>query len=190
MKRPSKDAVHERIVRAVIETVAAQGIGATSMASVARAAKVSAGTLYLHFASKEEMLQSVYLKLKRGFHAKLMASATGEPRQAIAGMWRALVDFQQDQPDAFLFLEYAGAAQVLTPEQKAEVAPLQGEVNAVIEHAIASGAISVPSVQVAANLLIGPAMQLARTHALAGTPVPEAEANQTFDRIWLGLTAS
>ncbi|WP_340160924.1 TetR/AcrR family transcriptional regulator [uncultured Hoeflea sp.] len=189
MKRPTKDAVQERIVEAVIDTVAAQGIGATSMAAVARAAKVSAGTLYLHFASKEEMLQSVYLKLKLAFHADLMKAASGDARQAIAGMWRALLAFQQDQPNGFLFLEYAGAAQVLTPEQKARVAPLQGEVNAVIQRAIDEGIIKVPSLSVAATLLIGPAMQLARTHAIAGTPVPADEANQTFDRIWMSLTA-
>ena len=190
MKRPTRDAVYERIVQAVTETVAASGIGATSMAAVARAARVSAGTLYLHFASKEEMLQSVYLKLKREFHASLMAAATGDARQAIYGMWRALLAFQHDQPNGFLFLEYAGAAQVLTPDQKAEVAPLQGEVNAVVQRAIDEGIITVPSLAVAATLLIGPAMQLARTHAIAGTPVPDAEAAQTFDRIWLGLTAT
>jgi len=189
MKRPTKDAVQDRIVGAVIQTVAAEGIGATSMATVARAAKVSAGTLYLHFSSKEDMLQSVYLKLKLAFHANLMAAAKGDPRQAIAGMWHALLDFQQDQPNGFLFLEYAGAAQVLTPAQKAEVAPLQGEVNAVVQRAIDENVITVPSVQVAANLLIGPAMQLARSHALAGTPIPQAEASETFDRIWLSLTA-
>ena len=189
MKRPSKDAVYERIVQAVTDTVAAQGIGATSMAAVARTAKVSAGTLYLHFASKEEMLQAVYLKLKLAFHANLMAAATGEPRQAISGMWRALLRFQQDQPNGFLFLEYAGAAQVLAPEQKAEVAPLQGEVNAVIQRAIDAGVITVPSLAVAATLLIGPAMQLARTHAIAGTQIPEAQATETFDRIWRSLTA-
>lgn len=189
MKRPTKDAVYERIVQAVTDTVAAQGIGATSMAAVARAAKVSAGTLYLHFASKEEMLQSVYLKLKLEFHANLMQAASGGTRQAISGMWHALLDFQQTQPNGFLFLEYAGAAQVLTLEQRAEVAPLQGEVNAVVQRAIDEGVISVPSLAVAATLLIGPAMQLARTHAISGTPIPDDEATQTFDRIWLSLTA-
>ena len=190
MARPTKDQIEARIIAAVTQTAAADGIGATSMAAVARAARVSAGTLYLHFSSKEDMLQQVYLRLKHAFHAQLMQAAhdAPDPRAAIEAMWRALLAFQQADPNAFLFLEYAGAAQVLTEAQKSGVAPLQQEVNAILQRALDAGILTVPSLDIAVTLLIGPALQLARRHALAGTPVPDIEARQTFERIWTCLT--
>ncbi len=188
MKRPTKEQVQDRIVKAVIETVAQQGIGATSMALVARAAQVSAGTLYLHFTSKEDMLQQVYLRLKHAFHADLMsASAAPTHRDAICGMWWAVLEFHKKNPDGLLFLEYAGAAQVLTQEQKNQVAPLQDDVHAVLQRAIDDKAMTPPSLEVAVNLLIGPALHLARKYALTKERIPAPEAQQTFDRVWACL---
>lgn len=57
------------------------------MAAVANVAKVSAGTLYLHFASKEDMLQKVYLELKRELYSEFMTAAEpSDQRESIAGI--------------------------------------------------------------------------------------------------------
>ncbi len=187
MKRPEKSTTEDRIFAAVIDIGATQGIGATSMAAVAKAARVSAGTLYLHFPSKDDMLQAVYLRLKHAFHSQLMA-ATGQasPGDDLAGMWHALLAFQASMPNAILFLETAGAAQILTDDQKRHVAGYQQEVNAVIAKAIKAGAITV-GLEVAITVLVGSALHLARRHALLAQAVPEAEAAQTFAAVWHGL---
>ncbi|GAA6209937.1 TetR/AcrR family transcriptional regulator [Cognatishimia sp. WU-CL00825] len=188
MKRPTKEAIAERIIKAVTTTVATQGIGSANMATVAKTAQISAGTLYLHYESKEDMLQQVYLHIKRDFHAKLMAPTRGvSAKQAVSGMWHALLTFQHQDPHAFLFLETTGAAQVLTQTQKTEIAPMQTEVESVIRSAIDQNVISPPSLGVAINILIGPALHLARKHALAGTRIPQDEADQTFDMVWRSL---
>ena len=189
MKRQPQEEVQTRIVNAVTKVAAERGIGATSMANVAKAARVSAGTLYLHFASKEDMLQKAYLSVKHAFHDKLTKAIQDAktPEIAIKTLWHALLEFQTAQPAAFLYLEYAGAAQVLTEAQRALVAPLQQDVNAPIRQAIERGTIAV-SLDIATNLLIGSAMHLARKHALAGTAIPTDEADQTYDRVWAALT--
>ncbi|MBU2981781.1 TetR/AcrR family transcriptional regulator [Lentibacter algarum] len=189
MKRKPQEEVQTRIVNAVTKVASERGIGGTSMANVAKAARVSAGTLYLHFASKEDMLQKAYLSVKHAFHDKLMQSIQDAktPEIAIKALWNALLEFQTARPTAFLYLEYAGAAQVLTEAQRAQVAPLQQDVNEPIRLAIEQGTITV-SLDIATNLLIGSAMHLARKHALAGTAIPADEADQTYARVWAALT--
>ena len=192
MKRAPKEVVQDRITQAVVDTAAAKGIGATSMVLVAKAAKVSAGTLYLHFESKDDMLQKSFLRLKTELHARLMEQANAAPtaKDAIRAVWVEMIRFQAERPSGFLFLEYAGAAQVLTPEQVAQVAPLQLEVNAVVQRAIDDGTITVADLQVALNILIGPALYLARKHTMAGTAVPADEIENTFSRLWQSLGGS
>ncbi len=188
MTRATKKEMLERIVDAVVRVAVDKGIGAAGMADIAKAAKVSAGTLYLHFDTKGDMLQATYLRIKQDFHARLMQAAEADGSEVvIRAMWENTLTFLQERPDHFLFLEYAGAAQVLTPDQKALVAPLQAEVNALIQTAIDDGTLDDMPLGVAVNLLIGPAMHLARKAAMAGTPPNRKEVDQTFARLWACL---
>lgn len=183
-RRPRTDILDD-IRAAVVEVVASKGIGATAIADIARIAGVSPGTIYLHFVNKDDLLQQTYLHIKRDFHARMIAAATGPGSAAIIrGMWFSLFDYLRTRPLDFRFLEYAGAAQVLTPEQRAETAPLQGELNALLQAAMDDGTVQPMPITVATSLLMGPAMHIARIASLAEKPPTQAEIDQTFDRVW------
>ena len=78
MPRPTKDQVFEKIKAAVVTVVARNGIGATSVGEIAKLAQISAGTIYLHFENKDDMLQQVYLRIKQEFHFVLMQAKSAE----------------------------------------------------------------------------------------------------------------
>lgn len=189
MPRPTKDQVFEKIKAAVVTVVARNGIGATSVGEIAKLAQISAGTIYLHFENKDDMLQQVYLRIKQEFHFVLMQAKSADgPRDVVRGMWLNLFMFLQHRPNDFLYLEYAGAAQVLTPAQKALVAPLQAEVGALLQRALDDAGLSHVALDIAETLLIGPAMHLARKAVLSETTPSPKEVDETFDRVWSSLT--
>ena len=189
MPRPTKDQVFEKIKAAVVTVVARNGIGATSVGEIAKLAQISAGTIYLHFENKDDMLQQVYLRIKQEFHFVLMQAKSADgPRDVVRGMWLNLFMFLQHRPNDFLYLEYAGAAQVLTPAQKALVAPLQAEVGALLQRALDDAGLSHVALDIAETLLIGPAMHLARKAVLSETPPSPKEVDETFARVWSSLT--
>ncbi len=191
MPRPSKEAVFEKILTAVVDVVAKKGIAATSVGDVAKAARISAGTIYLHFENKDDMLQKVYLRIKADFHAELMTAANaGTSEQVIAALWLSFLGFLKSHPQRFLYLEYAGAAQVLTDAQRAIVAPYQAEINALVQTALDDGTLRPMPLEVATTLLIGPAMQLARKAALTGQAPSNLEITATFEHLWAGLAQS
>lgn len=189
MPRPSTQDIRLRIRNGVVEVAVSKGIGAAGVAEIARAARVSPGTIYLHFADKDALLQQSYLEIKHEFHARMMAAATADGSAAIIrGMWLNLFAFLRDRPLDYRFLEYAGAAQVLTPAQRAAVAPLQAEINALLQAAMDNGTIRALPMTVTTSLLLGPALHLARLASLGEHRPDPSDIDQTFDRVWACLT--
>ncbi len=58
--RPDKADRRDAILRAAIETFAARGFFAAQVADVARSAGVAAGTVYLYFRGKDDLLISIF----------------------------------------------------------------------------------------------------------------------------------
>jgi AcrR family transcriptional regulator len=188
MKRPSQDAVKEKIRNGLVKVVARMGIGGTSVGAVAKEAGVSAGTIYLHFEDKNDMLQKVYLQIKTEFHAIMVAAKDAPDSKAmIHRMWRDMFAFTTAHPLDFLFIEYAGAAQVLTAEQAAHVAGFQAEIAAMLQRAIDDGTVAPLPVSVVTTLLVAPAMHLARSSALNDQIIDPAQLDLTFERVWVSI---
>ncbi|MDQ2095195.1 TetR/AcrR family transcriptional regulator [Rhodalgimonas zhirmunskyi] len=187
--RASRETVRARIRAAVTQEAVSGGIGALSIASVAKRAKVSAGTIYLHFASKDDMLQQVYLEIKKDVHQQIMRAA-GEPNspQMLKRLWYALFDYVRDHPNDFLFVEFAGAAQVLTPEQAATIAHHQADIRAVLQRAIDDGTLADLPLNVLMVLIVSPAMHLARQALLHGAQPSQSDIDLTFAQVWRAVS--
>lgn len=80
---------------------------ATTVPDVAGRAGVAAGTIYLHFASKEAMVNAVYRESKLEMQRFLVdaMSAASTPREGFHHLWRGLFEFSRKEPEAFRFLE-------------------------------------------------------------------------------------
>lgn len=188
MKRLTQEKVKDNIRAGLVRVVARMGIGGTSIAAVAKEAGVSAGTIYLHFADKSDLLQKVYLQIKTEFHGIMVAAnEEANSKAMIARMWRDMFAFTTTHPLDFLFVEYAGAAQVLNAEQSAHVAGFQTEIAAMLQRAIDDGTVAQLPVSTVTTLLVAPAMHLARVSALNDQPVDQAQLDLTFERVWLSI---
>ena len=191
MKRPSQDAIRERIRGGLVRVVAKMGIGGTSITAVAKEAGVSAGTIYLHFEDKADLLQKVYLQIKTEFHSIMVAAnQEADSKAMIHRMWRDMFQFTTAHPHDFLFIEYAGAAQVLTEEQTCHVAGFQVEIAAMLQCAIDDGTLASLPVTTVTTLLVAPAMHLARISALNNTPVDASQLELTFERVWMSIAGT
>jgi TetR/AcrR family fatty acid metabolism transcriptional regulator len=74
--RADKADKRDAILRAAIETFAARGFFAAQVADVARAAGVAAGTVYLYFRGKDDLLISIF--------ERAMKAAIAEGRSSVA----------------------------------------------------------------------------------------------------------
>ena len=102
-----KPSTEEIILEAALHLFAERGFHGTAVPLVAQRAKVGAGTLYRYFASKEALVNALFVRWKGALASHLMSDfPVGAPaRQKFHEMWRRLVEFARTYPEALKFLE-------------------------------------------------------------------------------------
>ena len=101
------DLTRERLVRAALELFTAQGYYVTTTPLIAKKAGVAEGTIYRHFASKQQLLNELYRAAAR-WGQRLVKEADGlhvGPREKLAELARSLIAGASREPAvARLFL--------------------------------------------------------------------------------------
>ena len=83
----------EKLMRAAMDIVAADGFGAATTAAIAARSGMAEGTLYRHFKSKDELMIAAYRQLKADVFERVSAetgdtvSVKGRARAMWLGMW-------------------------------------------------------------------------------------------------------
>ena len=115
-KSRQKQALRERILDAARRIVMREGFAALSMRKIADAIEYSPATLYLHFASRDEIAQALCAE----GYAQLLATFVplaqiADPAERLKALGRAYVAFGVAHPETYrlIFMEdpsYTGAA--------------------------------------------------------------------------------
>jgi AcrR family transcriptional regulator len=115
-KNRQKQALRERILDAARRIVVREGFAALSMRKIADAIEYSPATLYLHFASRDEIAQALcaegYAQLLETF---VPLAQIADPAERLKALGRAYVAFGVAHPETYrlIFMEdpsYTGAA--------------------------------------------------------------------------------
>lgn len=105
-ERPDKADKRDAILRAAIDTFAARGFFHAQVADVARAAGVAAGTVYLYFRGKDDLLISIFERTMKAAIADGRASVAGvaDPVERLREIARVHLDrMGRDRPLAIVF---------------------------------------------------------------------------------------
>ncbi|OAJ54513.1 TetR/AcrR family transcriptional regulator [Paraburkholderia ginsengiterrae] len=135
-KNRQKQALRERILDAARRIVMREGFAALSMRKIADAIEYSPATLYLHFASRDEIARALcaegYAQLLESF---VPLVAVADPAERLKALGRAYVAFGVAHPETYrlIFMEdasYTGAAlagAASVPGDESGAAPAQGQ---------------------------------------------------------------
>lgn len=190
MPRLTKDQTRRKLRNAVVFEAVEKGFAALSVADVVKHAQVSAGTIYVHFENKTDMLQQVYMELKEEFHATVTRGRdTGPTRDLIRTMWFDMFDWIADHPREFLFLDLGSAARLLTEDQQAKADAYAEDIAGLLRRGVLDGTLAPLDTKLLSLLLTAPAMQMARGAVMRGQPIPRDSIEQTFERVWLSIAA-
>lgn len=96
--RPLSEEKREAILEAAAELVAQAGTGAPT-AKIAKAAGVSEGTLFTYFATKDELLNQLFVEIETNLAERLTSDpAVGNPRDRVRHVWDQLIDWGVANP--------------------------------------------------------------------------------------------
>jgi AcrR family transcriptional regulator len=140
MARPRSEDKRTAIFDAATEVVAVHGVAAPT-AAIARGAGVAEGTLFTYFATKDVLLNQLYLRIKTRLRDAMMAdypSGKGLPLRC-RHVWERYIGWGSAHP-----LERKAARQLavsdrITEESRRVVADLFGEFNTMMRECMASG---------------------------------------------------
>lgn len=94
------------LIDATIDLVNNNGFHATPMAKIAKMAGVSAGTIYLYFESKQDLVNQVYLEVKSAFtsYAFRNYSADMPVEDGFKVIWKNIAEFKLKEVEEAFFL--------------------------------------------------------------------------------------
>ncbi len=107
----------EKVLRTALQMVATGGFQGAPIAELAAKSKVAVGTIYHHFANKEEMVAAMYLLCKENLSESLSKAADGKnnTQKKFEKLWDAYLDHAAKNAVEFSFLEQYKSSPLITP---------------------------------------------------------------------------
>ncbi len=152
-RRRDPRGTRDRLVRAALELFTTQGYHASTTPEIAAKAGVAEGTIYRHFASKEQLLNEIYRAGVRLFvtivREQPAALPCAERLQRVAAGWR---DVAVRNP-ALVHLVFVSRIRTLLDARSRDAAKeLRGEVEQLIASGKAAGHVRTGAVEVWADI--------------------------------------
>lgn len=188
---PAQEAKRQQILRATLELLAQRGFHGFSVKQVAKAANVAAGTVYLYFRDKQDMIEQLHMEI---IHS--VASATFEgwddnapPFTRYQHLCRNLWHFNLKHPEALLC---KGQFDQLPPDvlrnQYTEAQNLFTPLNALFNEGRQTGELEALSNEVMFCISIDTFWQMARKQHLGMVDVDNALLEQVIYSTWRGIS--
>lgn len=187
MARPLSEAKREAILTSAIKLVAAQGTGAPT-AAIARDAGLAEGTLFTYFASKDELLNQLYLELKANLAAATLKAypAEGSARERFEHVWNGFVDWGFDHPAGRKAIRQLAVSDRITEPSRRQGSAAFSEISAMLDESRAEGVLKDhPQVFIGAVL---EALTDATLELIAREPKKREHYKKAgFDVLWHGI---
>lgn len=170
-------ATQRAIVGAALESFAERGFHGTSLRHIAQGSGLSTAALYVHFASKEELL---FALSRRGHTIALelvrAAAAEPDPAAALRVLVYSFTRWHAEQRTTARVVQYEQGA--LTAAHAEVVAELRRDtervVRGVIDRGVEAGAVTVPDVRGAGAAVLSLGIDVARWFVPDGPWTPDA----------------
>lgn len=96
----------EKIIEAAIRLFCSLGFQNTSTTKITKEAGVGTGTLFLYFKSKDELVNSIYMEIKREMmdYHKVFAYESLPFKDQLQEFWSNIVNWGVSNPDKFKFM--------------------------------------------------------------------------------------
>ena len=190
MARPLSEEKREAILAAAAELIATSGTGA-STASIATAAGVAEGTLFTYFATKDDLLNQLFLEIETDLAQTMMAAhpAKGGSRERIQHVWNRLIDWGAANPTWRKALRQLKVSGRITAESRRRSNALFRESRELVEQSMAGHVAPERMSFYVDTVLIALAdMTIA---AMAASPKKQHEhlKQAGFDLYWKGTAA-
>jgi AcrR family transcriptional regulator len=184
MPRPKTGNKRAAILLAATETIAEDGIGA-STAKIAKAAAVAEGSLFRYFSDKDTLLNELYLELKLDVRRAMIAGfpVTGSLRRRLQHMWNAYISWGMESPAKRKAMMQLNVSERITDHSRQEGQVGLEDATEAMEQLVARGKLRGMPPAFASDLLL--AMAETTMASMAMSPADAERYGATgFEAFW------
>lgn len=173
----------QEIMNATLALVSEQGLLGTSISQIAKRAKASPGIIYHYFASKDEIMHSLYVSIFR----ELMDALLDEPLlerpclERLKTIWLRRFYFHISNPAKAKFIEQYKNSTYFTPVQEQLTNELLADLAGMIENDIIRGEIKALPLRVVHAMTMGVADNIAKLQIAGSLDLQENELDTIAD---------
>jgi AcrR family transcriptional regulator len=145
----------------------------TNIPDIAERAGVAVGSVYRYFPSKEALGSAVFAEAKQALADAVITPEVGAvaPATALRMIWRNLVAFAAERPEAFAFLEHQQHIRYLDADAQLVVARLDEALSEIVAAAQAVGAVRPGDPMVLISMVFGAFVGVTKLARASGEPL-------------------
>jgi AcrR family transcriptional regulator len=187
--RHKDDSKREAISNAAIELITTIGFADTSMSKIAKAANVSPATIYVYFENKEDLLNQIYLMVKREASEVMLAGYDESlpVKEGLKLIWDNSYRYMLTCPTRFAFSEQFANSPLVNRVSKEEGSEYFRAIFNLFERGKREGIFKDIPASLFTAFLYAPSMMLTKQHH-EGELVLDSELQQmAFEITWDAL---
>lgn len=183
------DITRKAILNAALRMFSERGFHGTNVPDLAGEAGVGAGTIYRHFANKEDLVNEVYQEWKDRFKKSIL-NPMPDPqlgfREQFLELWARLWRFYRKSPEAMVFLDVHSHGDYLSPQSRALAEEFENELIQWIHFGQQNGVLAALEPELMISMVYGAFIGLIKRDQMAGplsSLVPEASGLRAWELI-------
>ena len=143
MARPKSEDKKQALLEAATSAIAQSGIAA-STAMIARSAGVAEGTLFRYFATKDDLLNALYLHLKSDLCQAMLAGLVENvsPKEFTHNIWNSYIDWGVRNPAGHHAIRRMAVSEKITAETIEQVRAMFPELQKLCQRSVRAVFIS------------------------------------------------
>lgn len=189
MARQRDEHKTEAIFEAALKLVLQMGYGGLRMADIAKESQLATGTLYVYFKNKEELINQLYLHLKKKKVQAMMRGFKAEEPfyNNFKRMWLNMFNACYENPEEMIFFEQFYRSSYISKSVAEEGDAMALPAAQFIEHASKQQLIIDASPYIIYGQVVGPITELVKYHLDTQTKVSEKDVEAYFEMAWRAI---
>lgn len=179
----------DEILAAALTAVSQYGFHGASMSMIAETTKCGIGTIYNYFASKDDLMRALFVKIKQEFVIHITADI--QPGMDLEfqflTMWRNMVRYYIQYPDRVAFAQQFHYSPYFDQETMEYLNTIMVPIIAPFELGMAGGRIKSIPLPVLESLTLEVAGSLARKHMTGEIQLDDELISQTGQICWAAI---
>jgi AcrR family transcriptional regulator len=185
---PKQSTKKEDVLNAALAIIAEQGFHAAPISQIAEKANIGAGTIYRYFKNKEELINALYLEVRKRMAQEILKGqdTSGSVYEQFVRCMQNLISYLGEHPTEIQFTEQYENSPFVTDATRGEVNKIASPISDLFVRAREEHLLRDLPFPVLMALLSGAAMALLKT-CMRGE-LPTAQIDGAIRAIWDMLT--